>query len=57
MKRQAQPKLRFQSEKVIVAPSPSTAKDYCIQKNTKIHLTALFNVWKNDLIRIQLERK
>ena len=40
-----------------MAPSPSTAKDYYIQKNTKMHLTALFKVWKKDLIRIQLERK
>ena len=56
LKKQAQPKLRFQNENFIVAPSPSTAKDYYIQKkNTKMHLTALFNVWKKDLIRIQLE--
>ena len=58
LKRQAQPKLRFQNKNFIMAPSPSTAKDYYIyKKNTKMHLTALFNVWKKDLIRIQLERK
>ena len=57
LKRQAQPKLRFQNKNFIMAPSPSTAKDYYIQKNTKMHLTAQFNVWKKDLIRIQLERK
>ncbi len=32
LKRQAQPKLRFQNKNFIVAPSPSTAKDYWIQK-------------------------
>ena len=35
LKRQAQPKLRFQNENFIVAPSPSTAKDYYIQKKYK----------------------
>ena len=55
LKRQAQPKLRFQNENFIVAPSPSSAKDDYIQKNTKMHLTALFNVWKKDLIRIHLK--
>ena len=55
LKRQAQPKLRFQNENFIVAPS--IANDYYIQRNTKMHLTALFNVWKKDLIRIQLKRK
>ena len=57
LKRQTQPKSRFQNKIFIIAPSPSAAKDYYIQKNTKMHLTALFNVWKKDLIRIQLERK
>ena len=57
LKRQAQPKSRFQNKIFIIAPSPSAAKDYYIQKNTKMHLRALFNVWKKDLIRIQLERK
>ena len=36
--------LRFQNGNFIVAESPSTAKDYYIQKNTKMHLTASFNV-------------
>ena len=57
LKRQAQPKSRFQNKIFIIAPSPSAAKDYYIQKNTKMHLRALFNVWKKFLIRIQLERK
>ena len=35
LKREAQPKLRFQNENFIVAPSPSTAKDYYIQKKYK----------------------
>ena len=35
LKRQAQTKLRFQNENFIVAPSPSTAKDYYIQKKYK----------------------
>ena len=51
LKRQAQPKSRFQNKISIIAPS--AAKDYYIKKNTKIHLTALFK----NLIRIQLERK
>ena len=57
LKRQAQPKLRFQNKIFIIVPSPSAAKDYYIQKNTKMHLRALFNVWKKNLIRIQLEKK
>ena len=44
LKRQAQPKSRFQNKIFIIAPSPSAAKDYYIQKNTKMHLRALFNV-------------
>ena len=35
LKRQAQPKLRFQNKNFIMAPSPSTAKDYYIQKKYK----------------------
>ena len=44
LKRQAQPKSRFQNKIFIIAPSPSAAKEYYIQKNTKMHLRALFNV-------------
>ena len=35
LKNQAQPKLRFQNKFFIIAPSPSTAKDYYIQKKYK----------------------
>ena len=35
LKRQAQTKLRFQNENFVVTPSPSTAKDYYVQKKYK----------------------
>ena len=35
LKRQAQPKSRFQNKIFIIAPSPSAAKDYYIQKKYK----------------------
>ena len=35
LKRQAKPELRFQNKNFIMAPSPSTAKDYYIQKKYK----------------------
>ena len=57
LKRQAQPKLKFQNENFIVALSKYCKRLLHTKKNTKMHLTALFNVWKKDLIRIQLERK
>ena len=52
LKRQAQPKLKFQNENFIVALSKYCKRLLHTKKDTKMHLTALFNVWKKDLIRI-----